>query len=64
MAGDSGEPGVSREEEVHKKARSCPFLPANPSPSHDLVLALLLQRSASPVSPRPGTNQALDQETE
>ena len=43
---------------------SCPFLPANPSPSHDLVLALLLQRSASPVSLRPGTNQALDQETD
>lgn len=61
----AGTKGVSRKQ-AHRKTRPLtPFLPANPSPSHGLVLVFLLQRSASPVSPRPGTNQALlDRECE
>lgn len=56
----AGSKGVSRKKEVHKQILPLAlFLPANPRPSHDLVLVLLLQRSASPVSPRHGTNQAL-----
>lgn len=43
----AGSKGVSRKKKVHKQTLPlAPFLPGNPSPSHDLVLVLLLQRSA------------------
>lgn len=53
MAGDSGNQGGLQKAGTQENTALTPSLPANPSPSHGLVLVFLLQRSASIVSRGP-----------